>query len=124
MSLLLMVDGKGMMASPEDALEVADELLDLALELKDGMPHANACKESHRWKQDKRLEACTLRKLSEPRAEKGSDMIRRSLWRHGDTGVLVKVWNSKLGDRDRAISDAEEAWEIYCDLESPQAKLR
>ncbi|CAE7457601.1 MLNS [Symbiodinium sp. CCMP2456] len=43
---------------------------------------------------DKRLEACTLRKLS--------------------------VWNSKLGDRDRAISDAEEAWEIYCDLESPQ----
>eukprot|EP00439_Symbiodinium_sp_Y106_P001068 s7952_g1.t1 len=31
-----------------------------------------------------------------------------------------KVWNSKLGDRDRAISDAEEAWEIYCDLESPQ----
>ena len=32
-----MVDGKGMMASPEDALEVADELLDLSLELKDGM---------------------------------------------------------------------------------------
>ena len=33
--MLTIVDGKGMIASPEDALDVADELLDLALELKE-----------------------------------------------------------------------------------------
>ena len=35
MCLLTMVDAKGMIASPEDALEVGDELLDMALELQD-----------------------------------------------------------------------------------------
>ncbi|CAE7527587.1 HERC2 [Symbiodinium natans] len=75
--LLLMVDAAGLHKSAEDALLVAEELLDVALELK-----------------DKHLEACTLSKLS--------------------------AWNRKLGDRDRSISDAEEAWEIYRDLESPQ----
>eukprot|EP00435_Cladocopium_sp_Y103_P060347 s1789_g22.t1 len=81
MCLVSMIDCEGWLASPDDALNAADEALDVCLEIED-----------RRYR--RAMEAYVLSKMSE--------------------------WNVRLADFSRAISDAEDALEIYRELDSPQ----
>eukprot|EP00438_Fugacium_kawagutii_P029430 Skav210012 [mRNA] locus=scaffold1212:50545:53002:- [translate_table: standard] len=77
MCVVATIDCEGWLVSPEDAMNVADEALDL----------------TGAWKP--------------------TSFAR---WQTFDS----KEWNIRLGDYSRAISDAEEALEIYQQLDSPQ----
>jgi len=116
------------------ALEMERGDADLA-ELEQGLQHAQEARQRAKELQKRRLEAsCLLAAVDgkgvlvspQDALDVADELLNLSLDlkdRRLEARALMKLaaWNLKLGDRYRAISDAEEAWELCCDLDSPQA---